>query len=124
MDDANNITINRMGNRIRIAGITELGSEGLLLNDAALRTLIKIGNEWFPDAANYHTANFWCGARPSLPDGPPIIGATPIRNLFVNIGHGSHTWAMAAGSGKLVSDMLSGRAPEIDVDGLTLSRYG
>lgn len=124
MDDSHKVSVTRMGNRIRIAGVTELGSSDLLLNDAALRILIKVGDEWFPDAANYHTANFWCGTRPSLPDGPPVVGATPLRNLFINIGHGSHGWAMAAGSAKLVADLVSGRSPDIDPDGLTLARYG
>jgi D-amino-acid dehydrogenase len=59
-----------------------------------------------------------------LPDGAPLLGATPIRNVFINIGHGSTGWAMAAGSGKIVADIVSGLAPDIDMDGLTLSRYG
>jgi D-amino-acid dehydrogenase len=49
---------------------------------------------------------------------------TPIKNIFINLGHGSSGWAMAAGSGKILADVVSGRAPEIDLDGLTLSRYG
>jgi D-amino-acid dehydrogenase len=122
-DEASKVAIARMGNRIRIAGLIELGATDLLLRDEALRLLIKAGTDWFPHAANYHTANFWCGARPSLPDGPPIIGATPMKNLFVNIGHGSHGWAMAAGSGKIIADLVSGKAPEIDLEGLTLSRF-
>ena len=58
-----------------------------------------------------------------LPDGPPLLGATPIKNIFINIGHGSSGWAMAAGSGKILADIVSGQSPEIDMDGLTLSRY-
>ncbi len=124
MDESYKTAITRMGNRIRIAGTAELGSRTLDLRDAALRTLLRVGNDWFPNAANYSKALFWCGARPMLPDGPPLLGGTPIRNVFLNLGHGSSGWAMAAGSGKILADMISGRAPEIDMDGLTLSRYG
>jgi D-amino-acid dehydrogenase len=124
MDESYKVAITRMGSRIRIAGTAELGSRDLELREAALRTLIKVGTDWFPHAANYHTANFWCGTRPMLPDGAPLLGPTPIRNVFLNIGHGSTGWAMAAGSGKLLADIMSGRVPEIDMDGLTLSRYG
>lgn len=124
MDESYKVAITRMGNRIRIAGTAELGSLDLELREAALRTLIKVGNDWFPHAGNYNTANFWCGARPMLPDGVPLLGATPLRGVYLNIGHGSSSWAMAAGSGKLVADIVSGYAPEIDMDGLTLSRYG
>jgi D-amino-acid dehydrogenase len=31
---------------------------------------------------------------------------------------------MAAGSGKLMADLISSRRTEIDMDGLTLTRYG
>lgn len=124
LDEAYKVAITRLGSRIRIAGTAEIGFSNTELHERALRTLIKVGIDWFPDAANYVKANFWCGARPMLPDGPPLLGATPVRNVYVNIGHGSNGWAMAAGSGKVVADIVSGSTPEIDMDGLTLSRYG
>lgn len=124
MDEALKIAITRMGNRIRIAGMAELGSVGTDLHKAALRTLVKVGEDWFPDAANYNNASFWSGIRPMLPDGPPVLGATPVRNLYVNIGHGSTGWAMAAGCGLVLADIVSGRTPDIDMEGLTLARYG
>lgn len=124
LDESYKVAITRLGNRIRIAGTAEIGSRNGDLNERALRTLIKIGSDWFPHAANYVKANFWCGTRPMLPDGPPLLGETPIRNVYVNIGHGSTGWAMAAGAGKVVADIVSGHAPEIDMDGLTMERYG
>jgi D-amino-acid dehydrogenase len=123
MDEAYKVAIARMGSRIRIAGLAELGSRTLELREAALRTLIKVGDDWFPNAANYRGAQFWCGTRPMLPDGPPLLGATPVKNVYLNIGHGPTGWAMAAGSGKLVADIISGRQPDIDMDGLTLARF-
>jgi len=123
MDEAYKVTVARMGNRIRIAGLAELGSRDAELREAALRTLIKVGEDWFPNAANYGNAQFWCGARPMLPDGPPLIGATSVSNVYINIGHGPTGWSMAAGSAKLVADIVSGTAPAIDVDGLGLERY-
>ncbi len=124
LDESYKVAISRMGSRIRVAGTAELGSHKTELHERALRTLIKVGSDWFPDAANYVTSNFWCGTRAMLPDGPPILGATSIRNVYLNIGHGSYGWAMAAGSGKVVADIISSRAPEIDMDGLTIGRYG
>jgi D-amino-acid dehydrogenase len=124
MDEAYKVAIARMGNRIRIAGLAEFGSRTPELRNTALRTLIKVGDDWFPQAANYHNAQFWCGTHPMLPDGPPLLGATPVKNIFLNIGHGPAGWAMAAGSGKLLADIVSGREPDIDMDGLTLARFG
>jgi D-amino-acid dehydrogenase len=124
VDETYKASICRMGTRIRIAGTADLGSGTSELREAALRTLIKVGSDWFPNAANFNKANFWCGVRPMLPDGPPLLGATPLRNIYINVGHGSTGWAMAAGSGKVLADIISERTPDIDMDGLTLSRYG
>ena len=124
LDESYKVAITRMGSRVRVSGMAELGASSDALRERALRTLIKVGSDWFPHAANYMTANFWKGVHPMLPDGPPLLGATPVRNLYLNIGHGSSGWAMAAGAGKVVADIVSGRAPDIDMDGLTLARYG
>jgi len=58
------------------------------------------------------------------PDGTPIVGATPVRNLLLATGHGTLGWTMAAGTGRVIADLVSGRAPEIDVSGLAMARYG
>ncbi|RJG01104.1 D-amino acid dehydrogenase [Noviherbaspirillum sedimenti] len=123
MDESYKVAITRMGSRVRIAGLAELGTVSTDLHEGAMRTLAKVGEDWFPDAANYNNASFWSGIRPMLPDGPPVLGATPVRNLYVNIGHGSAGWAMAAGCGMVLADIVSGRTPDIDMEGLTLARY-
>ena len=124
IDEAYKVAITRMGSRVRVAGTAVLGARTTELSARARHTLLKVGNDWFPDAANYGKASFWSGAQPMLPDGPPLLGATPIRNLYLNIGHGSSGWAMAAGCGKIVADVVSDHTPEIDMDGLSLARYG
>uniref|UniRef100_UPI0037841BA0 FAD-dependent oxidoreductase n=1 Tax=Piscinibacter sp. TaxID=1903157 RepID=UPI0037841BA0 len=68
-------------------------------------------------------AELWAGLRPSTPDGVPVIGRTPYRNLYLNTGHGTLGWTMAAGTGRLMADLISGRAPAIDMEGLTAERY-
>jgi D-amino-acid dehydrogenase len=46
-----------------------------------------------------------------------------VRKLFLNIGHGSSGWAMACGCARVTADVVAGRTPEIDLEGLTLARY-
>lgn len=123
-DEAYKVAITRMGNRIRIAGTAELGARTQELRQAAVNTLLKVGYDWFPDACNFNTASFWSGTSLMMPDGPPVLGATPVRNVYVNIGHGATGWAMAAGSGKVVADIVSDHTPDIDLDGLTPMRFG
>jgi D-amino-acid dehydrogenase len=57
------------------------------------------------------------------PDGPPVIGRAKFRNLWLNTGHGTLGWTMACGSGRVLADLVSGRAPAIDAAALGLDRY-
>jgi D-amino-acid dehydrogenase len=123
MDEAYKVAITRMGNRLRVAGTAELGNRRLELREAALGTLFKVVRDWFPGAADYAQARPWVGARPMLPDGPPVLGATPAANLYLNIGHGSTGWAMACGSARIVADVVAGIKPQIDLEGLTAERF-
>jgi D-amino-acid dehydrogenase len=58
------------------------------------------------------------------PDGTPVIGKAKFDNFYLSTGHGTLGWTMAAGSGRILTDMISGRQPEIDTSDLGLSRYG
>ena len=123
MDETYKVAITRLGNRLRVAGTAELGTRGMELRDSALRTLLKVAQDWFPYATSFRQGKFWIGARPMLPDGPPVLGRTPIGNLYLNTGHGSSGWVMAMGSARIVADVIAAREPAIDLDGLTLDRY-
>ncbi len=123
IDEAYKVAITPLPGQIRLAGTAEIGSPKLVPRDAALRTLVKVGRDWFPDAADWASASCWVGARPMTPDGPALLGATPVDGLFINMGHGSTGWAMACGAGKVVADLVAGLRPEIDLDGLTIERF-
>jgi D-amino-acid dehydrogenase len=58
------------------------------------------------------------------PDGTPIVGGTRLPNLYLATGHGTLGWTMAAGTGRVIADLVSGRKPQIDVSGLGVERYG
>ena len=123
LDEAQNATITRIGNRLRVAGFAHLGDTTAELEHHAFKTLNLIGSQWFPDAARYELVNFWQGDCALLPDSLPVLGATPLKNVFLNMGHGLNGCALAAGSGKILADMLSGQSPEIDTSALTMARY-
>ncbi|WP_175684121.1 D-amino acid dehydrogenase [Burkholderia cenocepacia] len=124
MDESLKTAITRFGPTLRVAGTAELGNRHAALRQQALDTLMKVLDDWFPHAADRASARFWVGRRPMTPDGPPLLGASGIDGLWLNVGHGSTGWAMSMGSGKVVADLVTGRTPEIDLAGLTLARYG
>jgi D-amino-acid dehydrogenase len=122
-DETFKVVLTRLGDRLRAAGTAELCGYDLALRPGRLATLTHVVRDLFPDAGDLQRAEAWTGLRPMTPDNPPVLGATPYKNLFLNTGHGTLGWTMASGSGKVLADLLSGRRPDIDLDGLTLARF-
>jgi D-amino-acid dehydrogenase len=124
MDERYKVAITRMGQRVRVAGSAEIGGRPDDMNDDAVGTLYKVLADWFPGAARLSSGvQVWKGARPMLPDGPPVIGASGIPGLWLNLGHGSSGWALSCGSARVLADQMAGRSPEIDVEGLGAQRW-
>jgi D-amino-acid dehydrogenase len=126
MDERYKVAIARLGNRVRVAGSAEIGGSLEKKHPAAIQTLYKVLHDWFPGAARMANTGAavqeWKGARPMLPDGPPVIGATGIRGIWLNLGHGSSGWALSCGCARAVADLMAGHAPEVDVEGLGVER--
>ncbi|MEQ1954953.1 D-amino acid dehydrogenase [Mesorhizobium sp. CN2-181] len=123
MDETYKIAITRLGDRIRVGGTAEISGFDLSLPRSRRAPLEHSVTDLFPGAGRATEASFWCGLRPMTPDGPPILGATSVPGLFVNTGHGTLGWTMACGSGQVLADIVSGKAPEIDVTDLGPGRY-
>ncbi|HRD35253.1 MAG TPA: D-amino acid dehydrogenase [Rhodocyclaceae bacterium] len=123
MDETHKVAVTRLGDRIRVGGTAQLSGYDLALNPRRRETLEFVVTDLFPKGGDVGKAEFWTGLRPMTPDGTPVIGATPYSNLMLSTGHGTLGWTMAAGTGRVVADMVSGRTPEIRVDDLAVSRY-
>jgi D-amino-acid dehydrogenase len=115
MDERYKVAISRLGHRLRVAGSAEIGGAPQVFNAAALATLHKVLDDWFPGAAQLAKVQTWKGARPMLPDGPPAIGASGAPGVWLNVGHGSSGWALSCGSARVLADLLAGRSAAVDV---------
>ena len=123
MDETFKVAITRLGDRIRVGGTAELAGFSQALRGPRRATLERSVLDLFPQGGDVSQAKFWTGLRPMTPDGTPIVGATAYDNLYTNTGHGTLGWTMACGSGRLLADLIGGRAPEIDHQDLAESRY-
>jgi D-amino-acid dehydrogenase len=123
MDETHKIAITRLGDRIRVGGMAEISGYDLTLHGKRKGTLVHSVEDLFGGAGDQAQATFWAGLRPMTPDGTPVIGATKVPNLYLNTGHGTLGWTMAAGSASVLADIISGRATQIDSRDLGLARY-
>lgn len=124
MDETYKVALTRFDDRIRVGGMAEVAGFDLRLDPRREATLAMVLNDLFPGAATSGAeTNFWTGLRPATPDGTPIIGRTPVPGLWLNTGHGTLGWTMACGSGRLLADLVTGRATDIRADDLAIGRY-
>ena len=123
MDETHKIAITRLGDRIRVGGMAEIAGFDPSLSPKRQATLTHSVEDLFGGAGDQSQAKFWAGFRPMTPDGTPIVGRSPIANLFLNTGHGTLGWTMAAGSGRVLADIVSGRPTEIAAADLGYARY-
>ncbi|KKJ97233.1 amino acid dehydrogenase [Stutzerimonas stutzeri] len=124
LDETYKVAITRFDQRIRVGGMAEIAGHDLSLNPRRRETLEMVVGDLYPQGGDQSDAVFWTGLRPATPDGTPIIGATPYRNLFLNTGHGTLGWTMACGSGRVLADLLASKRPQISTEGLDIFRYG
>jgi D-amino-acid dehydrogenase len=123
MDETYKVATTRLGDRIRVGGTAEIAGYDTTLHPSRRGPLDRSLRELFPRAGDLSKASFWCGLRPMTPDGTPVLGRSSIANLYLNTGHGTLGWTMAAGSGRVLADIVAGRDPDIEVGDLSLSRY-
>ncbi len=110
---------------MRVSGGAELGHARGAHDQPTLRTLYLALSGWFPGGAlaSSQQVQVWRGARPTLPDGAPVIGPGPARGLWINAGHGASGWAQACGSARATADLIGGRAPALDLAPFSLARF-
>jgi len=117
----------RLGpDRLRIAGLAEFAGYDTTIDPARMAVLLKGAAQLLPamaDRIRTSPPNAWTGLRPMTPDGPPLLGPTPVEGLFLNSGHGAMGWTQACGSAELVSDLVTGTTPAIATEGLLAERW-
>jgi D-amino-acid dehydrogenase len=127
-DAAHGVSIARLGQRIRVAGGSDFGCAPGQLSKPTLHRLYGVLADWFPGAVRLggprNSVQEWQGAQATLPDGPPLLGATRVPGVWLNLGHGAAGWSMACGSARAVADQLAGRDAAINLTGCSPQRFG
>jgi D-amino-acid dehydrogenase len=112
----------RLGDRLRLTSTAEFAGYDWGWTPRDFNNILKLARDLFPDAADYDRGEYRACLRPMTPDGPPILGLGRHRNHFFNSGHGHMGWTMACGTARIVADLMMGRMPALDLEGLTVRR--
>ncbi|QYF95286.1 D-amino acid dehydrogenase [Massilia sp. PAMC28688] len=102
----------RIGDRLRVAAMADIVGADTGLDQQRIDGLIRQVKAMMPAAADYGNITAWAGLRPATPDSAPMIGATKIQNLFLNVGHGALGFTFACGSARVLSGLMRGVSTE------------
>ena len=122
LDEVSRLAVVRFDHRVRLAGVAELVGAGLRVDQRRVDQLLAAYEALYPQSVRPEPLA-WCGLRPTTPDGPPIVSATPIAGLWLNVGHGGYGWTLACGSARLLADQMYGRTPAVPADDFAFHRY-
>ncbi|MEQ4669473.1 D-amino acid dehydrogenase [Providencia manganoxydans] len=118
-DYGNKIVYAKLNQQLRVAAMVDIGYDKFGLRNNRIVALKNIIKKTFPRLESIDDAETWCGLRPSTPKGPPMLGKTEYNNLWLNIGHGSLGFTLAAGSAVILSQLVTGQHSPISLTGLT-----
>ncbi|KRA00063.1 amino acid dehydrogenase [Mesorhizobium sp. Root157] len=121
-DEDRLVGYSRLGNRLRLSCTAEFTGFDRTFKPKDFAPMFKTAHELFPGAFDEKKAELWAGLRPMMPNSVPVIGKARYANLYLDTGHGHVGWTMACGSGKFLADLVGGRKPEIDPEGLVYRR--
>ena len=120
IEEDNLVAFAHLGSHLRVGGKAEFAGYDTGYRDADFRGVFRVARDLFPDGGDYANPKYWACPRPVTPGGPPILGRSRHRNLYLNVGHGAAGWTMSCATSKAVADIMLGRTPEMDMEGLTL----
>lgn len=120
------VAMTPLGADLRIGGTMELSGINHDIHMNRVKAIVNAVNNNFQNIKLNppKKEEAWCGLRPVTPDGLPYIGNTSkYRNLTIAGGHAMLGISLAAGTGKIVSDLIEGKNPEIKIEGFKVERF-
>jgi len=120
------VAVTPLGDSLRIGGTLELSGLNDSIDTGRVAAMIDAAVEYLPDytANDFRPLAVWRGLRPCSPDGLPYVGRpTRYDNLCVAAGHAMLGVSLAPITGRLVSQLVSGEPPSVDITLLSPDRF-
>ncbi|WP_294640266.1 FAD-binding oxidoreductase [uncultured Aureimonas sp.] len=115
--------VTRLSTGIRVGGAVELGGLRLKPNFKRSDAMLAKAKSFLPGLKTTGGRQ-WMGFRPSLPDSLPAIGfSRGSRRVVHAFGHGHLGLTQSAGTARIVADLLTGRAPPVDLAPFSPQRF-
>jgi sarcosine oxidase subunit beta len=111
------------GELVMGAGIDSYNSYGQRGSVHVIEDQMAAALELFPIFAGAHLIRSWGGIVDVTPDASPIVGLTPLENLFVNCGWGTGGFKATPGVGWVLAHTIATGAPHPLNEAFSLERF-
>ena len=123
-DDGQKLFCSQLGTTLRVAGTVEFAKHDTTIFPKRISSILRRTQQLFPDLPIDGTlCHQWACLRSATPDSVPLLGKTPVDNLYLNTGHGSLGWTQAAGAAQFVSDLIDGNKTKIAAKDYAMQRF-
>jgi D-amino-acid dehydrogenase len=118
------VIVTPIQDRLRFGGTLELAGFDLSLNETRYQAVIRGARAVLRHPFEMKNEESWCGLRPVLPDGLPIIGRVPhIDGLIMAAGHAMLGFTQSPATGKIVSEIADGQTPSVPIEAFRFERF-
>ncbi len=120
-------TATPMGGGVRFAGTLEVAGTDQSINMSRVKGIHSAIHRYYPDLSIDYPEKeaVWRGLRPCSPDGLPYIGRVEgVANATVATGHGMMGVSLGPATGKLVAELITGKATSMDISAFDPQRFG
>ena len=111
-----------MNDGLRAAGTVELAGLNNAVNPKRLKLIADTMKTLLPQLPSHDSE--WTGFRPSMPDSMPVIGqSSKDTGVYYAFGHGHIGVTLSGITGKLISEMIDGKTPSMDIAAFSAQRF-
>ncbi|MBA4279620.1 MAG: amino acid dehydrogenase [Ralstonia sp.] len=106
-DAAKKVVYARLGQRLRVAGFAEIGGYDMSVDARRIQALLEHARTAFGSSLELEPGSEWVGLRPATPTSVPIVAQSPVRNVYLNVGHGALGLTLAFGTARRLADLMN-----------------
>lgn len=117
------IVMTPMRDGLRVAGTAEFARIDAAPDYRRAKVLLQHAQRFLPGLKG-ESVTEWMGQRPMLPDSIPVLGKLPAYDrVLCAFGHGHYGITQGPSSGRIISDLVYGQKPHVDIQPFSISRF-
>ena len=117
------VVITPMRDGLRVAGTAEFARIDAKPDYRRAKVLLRHAQRFLPGLKGSGVTE-WMGQRPMMPDSIPVLGRLPgHQRVLCAFGHGHYGLTQGPTTGRIVTDLVFGQRPHVDLAPFSISRF-